>query len=134
MREQLVIILAVFSLIVEGMVRQSELEPLGDGDPQHQGGEPSSGLSENVSQAQEADVVLCGAVKLQHIAHLANQRAKEQLGQHGELEQGGRAAVELAQSQVAFPSFENDFNAPAQAVNRDQGLGWPEGGGHIGQE
>ena len=134
MHEQLIIVLAVFSLIVEGMVRQSELEPLGDGDPYYHGREPTSDLSENVSQAQEADVLAGGAAKFQHIAHLANQGAKEQLGQYGELQQRGGATVQTGQSQMAFPGFENDFNAPAQSVDRGQGLGWPDRGGHIGQQ
>jgi hypothetical protein len=82
------------------MVSQRELYPLGDGDAQHEGGEPTSALSEDASQAQQADVVAVGALEFERVAYPANQRAKEQFGEHGELEQSGDVAVELAQSQM----------------------------------
>ena len=116
------------------MVQQRELEPLGYRDAQHQSGEPTSALSEDAPQAQQADMIALGAVEFQRVADLANQRAKEQLGQHGELEQDGGATVELVQSQMALPGFENDFNTPAQSVDGDQSLGRPDRDGHIGHE
>jgi hypothetical protein len=115
----LVIVLAIFSSVVESVVSQSELEPLGNREAQDQGGEPACALAKNAPEAQQADMVALGAGKFQHVAHLANQGAKEQFGQHRELEQDGGVTVELAQSQMAFPGFENDFNAPTQPVDGD---------------
>jgi hypothetical protein len=40
----------------------------------------------------------------------------------------------VTQAEAAFPSFENDFHAPAQPVNGHQRLGWPETGGHVGEQ
>jgi len=42
--------------------------------------------------------------------------------------------AELHEAEVTFPSFENQLDAPAQAVNPEQGFGRPGGGGDIGED
>ena len=62
------------------------------------------------------------------------QQTVKELEHHREPDQIGRATVEFAQPQVAFPGFENDLNAPPQPVNPGNDLGSPDLGPDIGDK